>query len=365
MRKTALITGIGGQDGAYLARLLLKKGYRVVGLSRRTTADNLARITDLVGEPHERDAAVEIVRGDMTDAASLLRILNDARPDEIYNLAGPSHPRTGFDTPEHTADAAALGVVRLLETVRLLRLDDARIYQAGSSEMFGDAPPPQSETTPFRPCSPSGAAKLYAYWLVRSYRDGYGMHASNGILFNHESPLRSRDFATRRITRAAARIAGGDREPLVLGDLDAERDWGHARDYVEGMWRMLQQPEPDDYVLATGRSATLREFCSAAFRAAGLLLAWEGEGVEEVGRDMTTGDVLVRVDRIYYRPTDIRRLRGDPTKAMSKLGWMPRTGYEELAAEMTAHDLADLKAFADDPQADDDRASRLRRGKIA
>ncbi|MEQ9125205.1 MAG: GDP-mannose 4,6-dehydratase, partial [Alphaproteobacteria bacterium] len=294
-----------------------------------------------------------------------LRILNETRPDEIYNLAGQSHPRTGFDSPEHTADVTALGALRLLETVRLLGLDDARIYQAGSSEMFGDAPPPQSEATPFRPCSPSGAAKLHAYWLVRSYRDGYGMHASNGILFNHESPLRSRDFATRRITRAAARVAAGDREALVLGDLDVERDWGHARDYVEGMWRMLQQPEPDDYVLATGRSATIRDFCNAAFRAAGILLAWEGEGLEEVGRDMTTGDVLVRVDRVYFRPVDARRLRGDPTKAMSKLGWMPRTGYEEVAAEMTAHDLADLKAFADDAEDAGGRPRRARLGRIA
>ncbi len=349
MPKTALITGIGGQDGAYLARLLLKKKYRVIGFARRSTVDNLVRIADLVGERHERLAPVEIVYGDMTDAPSLYRLLAETRPDEIYNLAAQSHVQASFEAPEYTANTDGLGVLRLLEGMRTLGLSDTRFYQASTSELYGDTPPPQSETTAFRPRSPYAAAKLYAYWTVRTYREGYGLHASNGILFNHESPLRSTDFVTRKISRAAARIAAGDRRPLWLGNLDAERDWGHARDYVEGMWRMLPQPEPDDYVLATGRATTVREFCAAAFRAAGVVLTWEGKGEAEIGREMTTGETLVQVDPVYFRPSEVERLRGDPTKAMAQLGWMPKTTVEELASEMVAHDQADLKADIEPP----------------
>mgnify|MGYP002628616237 CR=1 FL=1 len=340
MAKTALITGIGGQDGAYLARLLLDKGYRVVGFARRSTVDNLVRIKDLVGERHDEDAACKIIYGDLTDSPSLYRVLQDVRPDEIYNLAAQSHVHASFEAPEYTANVDGLGVLRLLEAMRTLGLDRTRFYQASTSELYGDAPPPQSETTPFRPRSPYAAAKLYAYWTVRTYREGYGMHASNGILFNHESPLRGQDFVTRKITLAAARIAYGDRTPLALGNLDAVRDWGHARDYVEGMWRMLQQDAADDYVLATGVATTVRAFCDAAFRAAGIVLAWENAGVDEIGRDIATGAILVEVNPAYFRPAEVERLTGDPSKAMRVLGWRPATGVEELAAEMTQTDLA-------------------------
>lgn len=348
MPKTALITGVGGQDGAYLTRLLLNKGYRVVGFARRTTVDNLVRVGDLIGARHDRAAPIEIVYGDLADGPSLYRLLADARPDEIYNLAAQSHVHASFEAPEYTANVDGLGVLRLLEAMRTLGLTETRFYQASTSELFGDAPPPQSEETRFRPRSPYAAAKLYAYWTVRTYREGYGLHASNGILFNHESPLRGRDFVTRKITSAAARIAVGSTEPLTLGNLNAERDWGHARDYVEGMWRMLQQDAPGDYVLATGQATTVRAFCDAAFRAAGLMLRWEGDGVDEVGRHTGTGDVLVKVDPAYFRPNEVERLRGDPTKAMAELGWLPRTTVDQLAAEMVAHDLAHAKAMLDE-----------------
>lgn len=344
MAKTALITGVGGQDGAYLARLLLKKEYRVVGFARRASVDNLVRISDLAGERHDKAAAVEIVYGDLADSASIYRLLADVRPDEIYNLGAQSHVHASFEAPEYTADVDGLGVLRLLEAMRALKLADTRFYQASTSELFGDAPPPQSEETPFRPRSPYAAAKLYAYWTVRSYREAYGLHASNGILFNHESPLRGADFVTRKITRGAARAAVGETSPLTLGNLDAERDWGHARDYVEGMWRILQQQTAGDYVLATGQATTVRTFCDFAFRAAGFILKWEGGGVDEVGRDSATGDVMVKVDPAYFRPNEVERLRGDPTKAMAELGWFPKTSVEQLAAEMVAHDLAHAKA---------------------
>lgn len=351
MQKTALITGIGGQDGAYLARLLIKKGYRVVGFARRASVDNMLRISDLVGERHEADAAVEVVYGDMTDAPSLYRLLADVRPNEIYNLAAQSHVQASFEAPEYTANVDGLGALRILEAMRALKLTDTRFYQASTSELYGDAPPPQAEETRFRPRSPYAAAKLYAYWTVKTYREGYGLHASNGILFNHESPLRGEDFVTRKIAMAAARVAVGDRRPLTLGNLAAERDWGHARDYVDGMWRMLQQDAPGDYVLATGESTTVRQFCDFAFRAAGVLLSWEGAGIAEVGRDAASGDVLVKVDAAYFRPSEVCRLRGDPTKAMAELGWMPRTTVEELASEMVAHDLAHAKAALVDKNA--------------
>ncbi|MGZ0189387.1 MAG: GDP-mannose 4,6-dehydratase [Alphaproteobacteria bacterium] len=339
MAKTALITGVGGQDGAYLARLLLDKGYRVVGFARRSTVDNLTRITDLVGERHDAGAACEIIYGDLTDGPSLYRLLADVRPDEIYNLAAQSHVHASFEAPEYTANVDGLGVLRLLEAMRTLGLEKSRFYQASTSELFGDAPPPQSEMTAFRPRSPYAAAKLYAYWTVRTYREGYGLHASNGILFNHESPLRGVDFVTRKISLAVARIANGDRTPLALGNLNAERDWGHARDYVEGMWRMLQQETPDDYVLATGEATTVRTFCDAAFQAAGLILAGEGSGIHKIGRDVATGDTLVCVNPTYFRPAEVERLCGDPSKAIQTLGWRPKTSVWELAAEMVSHDL--------------------------
>lgn len=343
LAKTALITGVGGQDGAYLARLLLEKGYRVVGFARWSTVDNLARVGDLVGERHEDATPVDVIYGDLTDGPSLYRLLAETRPDEIYNLAAQSHVHTSFDAPEYTANVDGLGVLRMLEAMRTLDLQETRFYQASTSELFGDSPPPQSEATPLRPRSPYAAAKLYAYWTVRTYRDAYGLHASNGILFNHESPLRGAEFVTRKITQAVARIATGDARPLVLGNLNAERDWGHARDYVEGMWRMLQQPEADDFILATGRATTVRAFCDAAFRAAGYVLAWQGEGIDEVGRDMATGATLVRIDPAYFRPTEVERLCGDPAKAMANLGWRPATSVRELAAEMVAADLAELR----------------------
>lgn len=344
MRKTALITGIGGQDGAYLTRHLLNKGYRVIGFARRSSVDNMLRIADLVGERHETNADVEIVYGDMTDGPSLYRLLADFRPNEIYNLAAQSHVHASFEAPEYTANVDGLGALRILEAMRALKLTNARFYQASTSELYGDAAPPQSETTSFRPRSPYAAAKLYAYWTVRTYREGYGLHASNGILFNHESPLRGEDFVTRKIAKAAARIAVGDMRPLTLGNLNAVRDWGHARDYVDGMWRMLQQDAPGDYVLATGVATTVRKFCDHAFRAAGFVLRWEGAGVEEIGVDVASGDTLVMVDPAYFRPSEVESLRGDPTKAMAELGWMPRTTVEALAAEMVAHDLAHAKA---------------------
>lgn len=345
MAKTALITGIGGQDGAYLARLLLRKDYRVFGFGRRSTVDNMVRISDLVGERHDGDAKVEMVYGDLADATSLYRLLASVRPDEIYNLAAQSHVHASFEAPEHTADVDGLGVLRLLEAMRTLGLTNARFYQASTSELFGDAPSPQSEETPFRPRSPAAAAKLYAYWIVRTYREGYGLHASNGILFNHESPLRGGDFVTRKISRSAASAALDDGGVLTLGNLNAKRDWGHARDYVDGMWRMLQQPSSGDYVLATGQATTVRAFCDAAYRAAGVMLKWEGAGVDEIGCDAATGDALIKVDPAYFRPNEVESLCGDPTKAMAELGWMPRTSVDELAAEMVAHDLAHAKAM--------------------
>lgn len=346
MQKTALITGVGGQDGAYLSRLLLGKGYRVVGLARRSTVDNLARLGGLVGERHAA-GQVEIVYGDLTDGTSLYRLLADIRPDEIYNLGAQSHVHASFETPEYTADVDGAGVLRLLEAMRTLKLERTRFYQASTSELFGDAPPPQSETTEFRPRSPYAAAKLYAYWLVRTYRDGYGLHASNGILFNHESPLRGADFVTRKISLGAARAALGDRTPLALGNLNALRDWGHARDYVEGMWRMLQQEAPDDYVLATGVAVSVREFCEAAFGAVGIPLAWRGQGVEEVGSDVSGGPPLIVVDPAYFRPAEVESLCGDPSKAKRVLGWRPKTAIAELAAEMVACDVDRLRSGGD------------------
>ncbi|MFY8157645.1 MAG: GDP-mannose 4,6-dehydratase, partial [Rhabdaerophilum sp.] len=317
MTKTALITGITGQDGAYLAELLLAKGYRVHGVKRRSSSFNTARIDHLYQDPHERDIRLKLHYGDMTDATNLIRIVQETQPDEIYNLAAQSHVQVSFETAEYTANADAIGTLRLLEAIRILKLEGkTRFYQASTSELYGKAQEvPQSEKTPFYPRSPYAAAKLYAYWITVNYREAYGIHASNGILFNHESPLRGETFVTRKITRAVASIHHGLQDVLYLGNLDAKRDWGHARDYVEGMWRILQQPQGDDYVLATGEAHTVREFVERAFAETGVTIVWEGLGVTEIGRDAKTGAVRVEIDPRYFRPTEVDLLLGDPSKA--------------------------------------------------
>jgi GDPmannose 4,6-dehydratase len=337
----ALITGITGQDGSYLAELLLDKGYEVHGIKRRASQFNTDRIDHLYEDPHEEDVQLFLHYGDLTDSSNLIRIVQETRPDEIYNLAAQSHVQVSFDSPEYTADVDAVGTLRLLEDIRILDLEDkTRFYQASTSELYGDVQEtPQTEETSFYPRSPYAAAKLYAYWITVNYREAYGIHASNGILFNHESPRRGETFVTRKITRAAARIKTGLQEKTYLGNLDAKRDWGHARDYVEGMWRMLQQDEPDDYVLATGRTTTVREFATLAFKAAGIDLAWEGEDEDEKGYDAGTGRCVVEVDPRYYRPTEVDILLGDASKARKELGWTPSTSMEKMAQEMVESDL--------------------------
>jgi GDPmannose 4,6-dehydratase len=344
-RKTALITGITGQDGAHLARFLLHKGYRVHGVKRRSSSFNTARVDELYVDPHEADTNFLMHYGDLTDATNLIRLIQEHQPDEIYNLAAQSHVQVSFETPEYTANADALGTLRLLEAIRILGLNQrTRFYQASTSELYGKAQEiPQRETTAFHPRSPYAAAKLYAYWITVNYREAYGMHASNGILFNHEGPMRGETFVTRKITRAVAAIELGFQQRLFLGNLDAKRDWGHARDFVEGMWLMLQQPQPDDYVLATGESHSVREFVEQAFACVGRAIAWQGKGRDEVGVDAKTGRVLVRVDRRYFRPTEVDVLQGDPSKARRVLGWGHRTSFADLVAEMVR---ADLKAVA-------------------
>lgn len=340
-KKVAFITGVTGQDGAYLADLLLEKGYVVHGIKRRSSSFNTPRIDDLIME-HERNQLPFFLHyGDLTDTTSLIRLLAQIRPDEIYNLGAQSHVMVSFETPEYTANADALGTLRLLEAIRIVGLEaKTRLYQASTSELYGSTPPPQSETTAFHPRSPYAVAKMYAYWIIVNYREAYGLHASNGILFNHESPLRGETFVTRKVTRAVAAIARGSQNTLTLGNLDARRDWGHARDYVEGMWRMLQQPEPDDYVLATGRFSSVREFVQMAFREIGVELAWRGAGLDEVGYDQATGEERVTIDARYFRPTEVDALCGDPSKALAKLGWKATTSLEDLVREMVKADLA-------------------------
>jgi GDPmannose 4,6-dehydratase len=340
--KTALITGITGQDGAYLAELLLGKGYIVHGIKRRSSSFNTARIDQLYRDPHDPNARMFLHHGDMTDATNLIRIVQETQPDEIYNLAAQSHVMVSFETAEYTANADALGTLRLLEAIRLLGLcERTRFYQASTSELYGKVREvPQSETTPFYPRSPYAAAKLYAYWMTVNYREAYGIHASNGILFNHESPIRGETFVTRKITRAVAAIHLGLQDRLYLGNLDAKRDWGHARDYVEGMWRIVRQPEPDDYVLATGETHSVREFVELAFAEVGLELRWEGEGVGEVGLVDGFNHPVVEVDPRYFRPTEVDLLLGDATKAHEKLGWRHETPFGDLVSEMVQADLA-------------------------
>jgi GDPmannose 4,6-dehydratase len=345
--RVALITGVTGQDGSLLARLLLDKGYVVHGIKRRSSSFNTGRIDDIYVDPHEGSARFFLHYGDMTDATNLIRLLQEVHPDEIYNLAAQSHVQVSFETPEYTANADGLGTLRLLEAMRILRLKDTKFYQASTSEMYGNAvETPQRETTPFYPRSPYGVAKLYAYWITVNYREAYGMFASNGILFNHEGPLRGETFVTRKITRAVAAIELGSQEILYIGNLDAKRDWGHANDFVKGMWLILQQPRPDDYVLATGESHSVREFIELAFAQVGRNIAWNGSGDGEEGRDAATGRVLVKVDRRYFRPTEVDALLGDASKARRELGWKPETSFADLVAEMVRSDLEVVAAEA-------------------
>lgn len=339
--KVALVTGITGQDGAYLSELLLQKGYIVHGVKRRSSSFNTERIEHLYQDPHELNPKLILHYGDMTDSTNLIRIVQETQPDEIYNLAAQSHVQVSFETPEYTANADALGVLRLLEAIRLLGLaQKTKFYQASTSEMYGKVQRiPQDEVTPFYPRSPYGVAKLYAYWIVINYREAYGLHASNGILFNHESPVRGETFVTRKITRAVAAIKLGLQQKLFLGNLDAKRDWGHAREYVRGMWLMLQQEQPDDYVLATGKTAEVREFVGRAFAEIGTGISWEGTGVEEKGVDSKTGRVLVEIDPRYFRPTEVDYLVGDSSKARRVLGWEHETSWQDLCAEMVREDL--------------------------
>jgi len=340
-RNVALITGVTGQDGAYLAEFLLARGYEVHGVKRRSSSFNTGRVDHLYTDPHEPGVRFFLHYGDLTDATNLIRLMHECRPTEIYNLAAQSHVQVSFETPEYTANADALGTLRLLEAMRILKLEDsARFYQASTSELYGKVrETPQSETTPFYPRSPYGVAKLYGYWITVNYREAYGLHASNGILFNHEGPTRGETFVTRKISRAVAAIELGFERRLYLGNLDARRDWGHARDYVEGMWRILQQDRPDDYVLATGEAHSVREFVSHAFAAIGRTIEWEGTGLDEKGRDGRTGEVLVEIDPRYFRPTEVDELLGDPSKAHRLLGWRHRTAFADLVREMVESDL--------------------------
>jgi GDPmannose 4,6-dehydratase len=343
--KVALITGVTGQDGAYLAQFLLGKGYAVHGVKRRSSSLNTQRIDHLYHDPHEREVKFRLHYGDVTDSTNLIRLIQEVQPNEIYNLAAQSHVQVSFETPEYTANADALGPLRLLEAIRILGLGDRlRFYQASTSELFGNAQEvPQRETTPFYPRSPYGVAKLYGYWITVNYREAYGFHASNGILFNHESPIRGETFVTRKITRAVAAIHLGLQEQLYLGNLDAKRDWGHAREYVKGMWLMLQQPEPDDYVLASGEAHSVRDFVEEAFRHVGRDIEWQGAGAEEKGLDAKSGDVLVQVDPRYFRPSEVDLLIGDPTKAREKLGWHHSVSFSALVQEMVEADLDTVK----------------------
>ena len=345
MSKVALITGITGQDGAYLAELLLSKGYIVHGIKRRSSLFNTDRIDHLYQDKHESGVRLFLHYGDLTDATNLIRLVQEVAPDEIYNLAAMSHVKVSFDTPEYTANTDALGTLRLLEAIRILKMEkEVKLYQASTSELYGKVvETPQSETTPFYPRSPYAVAKLYAFWIIKNYREAYGIYACNGILFNHESPYRGETFVTRKITRAVAKIKLGLQDKMYLGNLDAQRDWGHAKDYVEGMWRMMQQEIADDYVLATGETHPVREFVEKSFNHVGIQMRWEGEGVNEIGYNADTNDILVEVDEKYFRPTEVELLLGDPTKAKTELGWETTYTFDELVKEMVDADVALFK----------------------
>ena len=344
MSKVALITGVTGQDGAFLAELLLEKGYVVHGIKRRSSSFNTGRLSHLYTDRHDPSAKLFLHYGDLTDSTNLIRIIQEVQPDEIYNLGAQSHVAVSFETPEYTANSDALGTLRLLEAIRILKMTDrVRFYQASTSELYGKVQEtPQSEKTPFYPRSPYGAAKLYAHWITVNYRESYGMHASCGILFNHESSIRGETFVTRKIARAVAAIAAGEQSCLYLGNLDAQRDWGHARDYVRGMWLMLQQSQPDDYVLATGEAHSVREFCELSFKRVGRQIVWKGSGVDERGYDARTGEALIHVDPKYFRPAEVEFLLGDSTKARNKLGWSHQTSFYSLVNEMVD---AEMKAL--------------------
>jgi GDPmannose 4,6-dehydratase len=348
LTKKALITGITGQDGAYLAELLLKKGYEVHGIKRRASSFNTDRIDHLYQDPHESGVRLHLHYGDLTDATNLIRIVQQVQPDEIYNLAAQSHVAVSFETPEYTANSDALGTLRILEAIRILGLEKkTRFYQASTSEMYGKVVEiPQKETTPFYPRSPYGAAKVYAYWITVNYREAYGMYACNGILFNHESPIRGETFVTRKITRGLARIKEGLQNCLYLGNLDAKRDWGHARDYVTAQWMILQQSQPEDFVIATGEQYSVRDFVQAAAAHAGLKIEWRESGVKEHAVDTANGRAIVRIDERYFRPTEVETLLGDPTKARQKLGWKPQISFDELVKEMVTADLEDARRDA-------------------
>jgi GDPmannose 4,6-dehydratase len=343
--KRALVTGITGQDGAYLAEFLMKKGYEVHGLKRRASSFNTARVDHLYRDPHEEDVRFFMHYGDLTDSTNLIRIIQETQPDEIYNLAAQSHVKVSFETPEYTANVDALGTLRILEAIRILKLENkTRFYQASTSELYGKVQEiPQKETTPFYPRSPYAVAKLYAYWITINYREAYGIYACNGILFNHESPIRGETFVTRKITRALTRRKTGLSGILHIGNLDAQRDWGHARDYVEMQWLMLQQDMPEDYVIATGEHYSVREFIEIAARQLGLSIRWEGEGVDEKGINAETGQIMVAVDPQYFRPTEVQDLLGDAGKARKKLGWKPRITFEQLVAEMVEADMKEAQ----------------------
>jgi GDPmannose 4,6-dehydratase len=353
--KVALITGVTGQDGAYLAELLLKKGYTVHGVKRRSSSFNTGRIDHLYQDFHNTGVRFFLHYGDLTDATNLIRLVQEVQPDELYNLAAQSHVQVSFETPEYTANADAMGTLRLLEAIRILGLGEkTKFYQASTSELYGKVQEtPQKETTPFYPRSPYGVAKLYAYWITVNYREAYGFHASNGILFNHESPLRGETFVTRKITRAVAAIELGLQDKLYLGNLNAKRDWGHARDFVEGMWLMMQQPEPGDFVLATGETHSVRSFVERAFEQVGRKISWQGEGVDEKGIDASSGDVLIEVDSRYFRPIEVELLLGDSTKAREKLGWSYTTPFADMVKEMVASDLEIVKDEAERFRPDD------------
>ena len=346
MSKVALITGVTGQDGALLAELLLDKGYIVHGVKRRSSSFNTARVDHLYQHPHAEGRRFQLHYGDLTDSTNLIRIIQEVQPDEVYNLAAQSHVAVSFETPEYTANSDALGTLRLLEAIRILGLQDkTRFYQASTSEMFGEVREPiQSETTPFYPRSPYGAAKVYAYWITVNYREAYGMHASNGILFNHEGPTRGETFVTRKITRAVSRIHLGTQDCLYLGNMEAKRDWGHAKDYVEGMWRMMQQDTPDDYVLATGEAYSVRQFVELSFAELGMTIVWKGSGLDEEGVCQESGQTVVRIDPRYFRPTEVEFLLGDATKARERLGWTPQHSFADLVRDMVAADLAEARA---------------------
>ena len=350
-KKIALITGVTGQDGAYLSNFLLSKNYEVHGIKRRSSSFNTGRLESIYVDPHENETSFFLHYGDLTDSSNLIRIIQKVKPDEIYNLGAQSHVQVSFETPEYTANSDALGTIRVLEAIRTLNLENkVRFYQASTSEMFGSSPPPQNELTPFQPRSPYAAAKLYSYWVTVNYREAYGIFSSNGILFNHESPLRGETFVTRKITRAVASIHLEKQKKLWLGNLEAKRDWGHAKDFVEGMWKIIQHEEADDFVLATGKSHTVREFCEMAFNEIGIDLEWTGSDIDEVGINKKNGNKIIEIDKRYFRPTEVHYLEGNASKAKEKLDWEPKISIKEMISEMVKSDIENIKKYSNGNQ---------------